>query len=157
MKIYVFSSSESKHVCYTNIYLYVRTLTQEYIEDFGNMEKVQKFENCLLRFLLYVSELYSGLTRKYHLYGTRPVDIPAPQFMIFYNGIAEQPDQKILRLSDLYTVKENAPALELKALMFNINAGHNQEILGACQTLKDYAEYTSRIRMYRNEASLRYP
>lgn len=32
--------------------------------------------------------------------------------------------------------------------MININRGHNQKLLDACKTLKDYAEYTARVREY---------
>ena len=32
------------------------------------------------------------------------------------------------------------PALELKAVLLNINPGHNQELLDSCKTLRDYSE-----------------
>ena len=35
--------------------------------------------------------------------------------------------------------------------MLNINAGHNPELLRACKTLADYAQYTARIRRYAAE------
>lgn len=66
--------------------------------------------------------------------------------MIFYNGSQEQPDRKILRLSDAYCVKEEYPALELTAVMLNINRGHNEKLKGMCKSLKDYSEYTARVR-----------
>ena len=68
--------------------------------------------------------------------------------MIFYNGSQEQPDRKILRLSDAYCVKEEYPALELTAVMLNINRGHNEKLKGMCKSLKDYSEYTARVREY---------
>ena len=68
--------------------------------------------------------------------------------MIFYNGSQEQPDRKILRLSDAYCVKEEHPALELTAVMLNINRGHNEKLKGMCKSLKDYSEYTARVREY---------
>ena len=42
--------------------------------------------NLPLRFLFYISNLYSGMTRNENLYGTRAVQIPIPEFIIFYNG-----------------------------------------------------------------------
>ena len=63
-------------------------------------------------------------------------------FVIFYNGSQEQPDRKILRLSDAYCVKEENPALELTAVMLNINRGHNEKLKEMCKSLKDYSEYT---------------
>ena len=67
--------------------------------------------------------------------------------MIFYNGSQEQPDRKIL-LSDAYCVKEEYPALELTAVMLNINRGHNEKLKEMCKSLKDYSEYTERVREY---------
>ena len=83
-----------------------------------------------------------------NLYGTKRIQIPTPQFVIFYNGSQEQPDRKILRLSDAYCVKEEHPALELTAVMLNINRGHNEKLKEMCKSLKDYSEYTARVREY---------
>ena len=38
--------------------------------------------------------------------------------------------------------------LELRADVLNVNLGHNKELLNACQTLHDYAEYVHRMRKY---------
>ena len=57
--------------------------------------------NLPLRYLFYISDLYSGMIDKNKLYGSRKILIP-PEFVIFYNGIQDQPDRRILRLSDLY-------------------------------------------------------
>ena len=75
---------------------------------------------------------------------------PDSQFVIFYNGSQEQPDRKILRLSDAYCVKEEHPALELTAVMLNINRGHNEKLKEMCKSLKDYSEYTARVRGVRS-------
>ena len=111
--------------------------------------------NLPLRFLLYIASKYSEMTKNENLYGTKKVLIPPPQFVIFYNGQQEEPERKILKLSDLYhrnssADKNNAeaPGLELRALMLNINKGYNEKLKEACTALKDYAEYTDRIRRY---------
>ena len=88
------------------------------------------------------------MTKDENLYGTKCIQIPSPQFVIFYNGSQEQPDRKILRLSDAYCVKEEHPALELTAVMLNINRGHNEKLKEMCKSLKDYSEYTARVREY---------
>ena len=44
--------------------------------------------------------------------------------------------------------------MELKAVMLNINKGHNRKLMETCKTLHDYAEYTSRVREYAAEISL---
>ena len=104
--------------------------------------------NLPLRYLFYISDLYSGMTKDENLYGIKCVELPAPQFIIFYNGEKEQPDRSILKLSDAYSVKEEHPALELTAVMLNINRGHNEKLKGMCKSLKDYSEYTERVRKY---------
>ena len=108
--------------------------------------------NMPLRFLQYAADQYSELTKNENLYGKKAVHIPAPRFIVFYNGIEEQPDRQILRLSDVYWTMEEEPALELEAVVLNVNRGHNQELMDACQTLKEYAEFVARVRTYHNEA-----
>ena len=104
--------------------------------------------NLPLRDLMYLADLYSVHTRNMNLYGTKAISIPTPRFIVFYNGKKDLPEKMELRLSDLYTVKEENPALELTVTMYNINKGKNQKLLNACKTLKDYAEYTARVRDY---------
>ena len=110
--------------------------------------------NLPVRYLLYVADVYSDYTKDMNLYGSRAVQLPTPKFVIFYNGEAEQPDRKELKLSELFTIPEPDPSLELKAVMLNINKGHNRKLMETCKTLQDYAEYTSRVRTYAVEMSL---
>ena len=39
-------------------------------------------------------------------------------------------------------------ALELMAVLLNINRGYNEKLKGLCKSLKDYSEYTARVREY---------
>ena len=107
-----------------------------------------KNPNLPLRFLLYISHLYSRLTVKANLYGERIVQIPAPEFIIFYNGKDEMPERQLLKLSDMYSVKEENPKLELEAMLLNISGTNNRKLKEACRTLRDYAIYTDKIRAY---------
>lgn len=110
--------------------------------------------NLPLRYLMYVSDVYSDYTKDMNLYGKKAIKIPTPKFVIFYNGLDEQPDCRELKLSDLFTVHENSPSLELTAVMLNINKGHNKKLMETCQTLRDYTEYTYRVRKYAQEQIL---
>ena len=107
-----------------------------------------KNPNLPLRFLLYISHLYSRLTVKENLYGETIVQIPAPEFLIFYNGKDKMPERQILRLSDMYSVQEGQPKLELEATLLNISGSNNQKLKEACRTLGEYAIYTDKIRAY---------
>ena len=111
--------------------------------------------NLPLRFLFYISNLYSGMTRNENLYGTRAVQIPTPEFIIFYNGEEERPERETLRLSDLYTFRgedgrteESDYRLELKAELLNICGDNNKALKDACCTLREYAIFTDKMRTY---------
>lgn len=98
--------------------------------------------------------IYSEITREENLYGTRLIPIPTPQFVVFYNGEQEQPERWVLKLSDAYMVKEEEVLLEVKVLMLNVNKGHNEGLLSACKTLREYAEYVFRVRKKAKEMEL---
>lgn len=110
--------------------------------------------NLPLRFLIYISKLYSRMTRNANLYGTKLIRIPPPEFLIFYNGKEELPEQTLLNLSDMYETKDPHAGLELSAVMLNISGKHNQKLKEACTTLKEYAIYTDKVRKYAEETEL---
>ena len=110
--------------------------------------------NLPLRFFLFLADLYSDMIRNVNLYSSKKVQLPTPHFVVFYNGERKQPDRKILKLSDLYSVVEKEYKLNLEVLMLNINSGHNPELMEACHTLWEYAEYTNRVRTYAKEMAV---
>ncbi|MDM8124931.1 hypothetical protein [Mediterraneibacter glycyrrhizinilyticus] len=89
-----------------------------------------------------------------NLYGTKIVQIPPPEFVIFYNGEKDMPEEIPLRLSDMYRLKVEEPKLQLEAVMLNISGSNNSRLKEACRTLKDYAVYTDKIRLYSKEQML---
>ena len=104
--------------------------------------------NLPLRYLFYVSDLYSKMTKDCNLYGSRKIKIPSPRFLIFYNGKEERGEREVLELADAFETQEEDPWLNLKAVLLNINPGYNNDIVNACKTLSDYVTYTSRVREY---------
>ena len=104
--------------------------------------------NMPLRDLIYVTKLFQNIVRDCDLYGSTLVKIPAPRFVVFYNGMEKQPERKVYRLSDSFSKKQENPELELTVTVLNINAGNNAEILGNCKTLREYMQYTDKIRAY---------
>ena len=107
--------------------------------------------NLPLRFLMYIADIYSAYVKDMNIYSSKKLQIPLPSFVIFYNGVQSQPDKSEFLLSELFHPTTDEPALELKAVMLNINKGHNQELMNACHTLRDYSEYVARIRTYSDE------
>ena len=113
-----------------------------------------KNPNLPLRFLLYISHLYSRMTKDVNLYGTAMVQIPAPEFVVFYNEREWMPEQDVLNLSDMFTVNDRPVKLELKATVLNISGDNNRALKTACRTLREYAVYTDKIRQYTEEMPL---
>ena len=107
--------------------------------------------NMPVRFLFYISDMYSTLTDGQNLYGTRLIQIPAPRFIVFYNGQEQRPEHEVLTLSKAYLTQEEDVSLELIVEVFNINVGYNEELKKASKTLSDYAIYVQRIRDYRGK------
>lgn len=73
--------------------------------------------NLPLRFLFYISDLYSEITKNANLYGEKIVKIPTPKFIIFYNGERKRPEKEILKLSAAYQTEDSEPSLELEAIL----------------------------------------
>ena len=107
-------------------------------------------ENMPLRGFLYFAELYQRYLEEngYRLTGTgRRLPLPFPRYVVFYNGTKEEPDQTQLLLSDSFKgVEGEVPSLECRAVVLNINYGHNQAIMERCRRLKDYSEFIEEIR-----------
>ena len=100
---------------------------------------------------MYFAELYQRYLEEngYRLTGTgRRLPLPFPRYVVFYNGTKEEPDQIQLLLSDSFQSqgKDELPSLECRAVVLNINYGHNQAIMERCRRLKDYSEFIEEIR-----------
>ena len=110
--------------------------------------------NLPLRFLLYLSDLYEKMIVGKNVYGIKIIQIPAPKFIVFYNGKEVRPEKEVIKLSDSYMTQGEEVSLELLVDVLNINIGHNKELLQACKTLGDYSEYVYRVREYAKEMSI---
>ena len=106
--------------------------------------------NLPLRGLFYFSAVYKAYIEpvKHKLYFDSKLEIPFPQYIIFYNGIEKKPERQGLKLSTLFVGngKGKTPALECTALMLNVNYGQNKELMERCKTLKEYAQFIAIIR-----------
>ena len=104
--------------------------------------------NMVLRDLFYIAHEYQKLVDRRSLYSSVQQKIPAPKFLVFYNGSKEMEDSRIEYLSSAFENLTGEPDLELKVQTLNINKGHNRKLLEQCQSLKEYAEYVARVRKY---------
>ena len=110
--------------------------------------------NMPLRDLFYISSEYQKLVNKKSLYSSILQKIPAPQFIVFYNGTEKRKDSWVNHLSEAFENLPGNPKLELEVLTININEGHNEELMEHCQTLKEYAKYVNCVRKYARELEL---
>lgn len=106
--------------------------------------------NMLLRDLFYVAQAYWKIVSHRSLFSEKQIKIPAPRFVVFYNGKSKQPERQVLKLSDLYLTTETEPMLELQVLVLNINEGYNIWLKEKCCPLYDYMVFTDRGRYYRD-------
>lgn len=106
------------------------------------------YVNIPLRDMLYISDILQKMIWKKSLYSSKRVKIPTPNFIVFYNGIEQRPEEEEIYLSDSYAVPVEHPALELKVRVLNINPGMNEEIKDKCPSLRDYMLYVERVRKY---------
>ena len=78
---------------------------------------------------MYLSANLKDLIPNEKLYGPTIVNIPAPRFFVFYNGITSMKDKVTYRLSDMFAKKVESPSVELTVTALNINSGHNKELM----------------------------
>ena len=110
--------------------------------------------NMPLRDLFYISRLLEKYVSGESLYASTLIKLPAPHFVVFYNGSQDAPEDLTLRLSDAFEGRKGypqgrkEPELELKVRFLNINRGHNEGLMKRCRTLREYSEFVSRIRQY---------
>lgn len=132
------------------IYISVKNDVSFIIGNYMNLYEHQSTfcPNMPVRGLIYLSRLYKAYIdmNGLNIHGTKLVKLPKPRYVIFYNGTEEHSDVEELRLSDAFD--GDGSCLELVATMYNINYGHNQELMEQCRILSDYAYFVSRVRYY---------
>ena len=114
--------------------------------------------NMPLRLLMYIARVYEKIIRRRNLYKSALEKIPAPEFIVLYNGTKPYPDQVTLKLSDAFKDAAGlrgrlsaAPALELEVKVYNINKGHNTEMVQKCGKLYGYSLFVDKVREYERE------
>ena len=135
------------------IYMHLKNDMSFILDDWQNLfEQQSTFNpNQPLRGFFYFADLYKVKYFGKKIYSTRLLKIPTPQYIVFYNGTANMPDRKELRLSDAFQQPTAQPDIEVVAHMLNINYGHNKELMERCRKLKEYAQFIDIIRHYLKE------
>lgn len=134
------------------IYMGLKNDVAFIIDDILNLWEHQSTwnPNMPLRGLFYFSDEYRKYIEKMHfnIYGSRRLMLPLPQYIVFYNGPANRPERSVLSLSQSFyrTNPGLSSCLELNATVININRGQNSELMKQCEKLREYAEFTGRVR-----------
>ena len=112
--------------------------------------------NMPLRGLFYLAEIYSAYisTGSYDIYSEQRIELPLPQYIIFYNGTRDEEEKRTFRLSDSFPASADKKAcLECEAIQLNINSGHNKELMSKCRKLYEYSEFIHTIRRIHSEGT----
>jgi len=82
--------------------------------------------NMALRLLIYIARVYEKIIDDKKIYASKPIPLPRPEFFVLYNGVSPYPDEKILKLSDVFESvaslgipETENPSLELEARVIN--------------------------------------
>ncbi len=125
--------------------------------------------NMPLRNLYYIADIFHNYEKNEQalsIYGARKIELPNPEFVVFYNGGGRYPEYSELRLSDSFrgggdsvngvnssTLKKE-PSLELKVKVYNVSKGRNEALKSRCPVLDQYVTYTELIKEYREDMPL---
>ena len=110
--------------------------------------------NMPLRNLLYIARQFEKYVLDKSLYSTKRIMLPTPSFVVFYNGMQDQPEKRILKLSDSYAKRTKKPGLELEVLQLNVNAGKNRRLMERSRTLREYSQYVACVRKHMEREAL---
>lgn len=102
--------------------------------------------NMPLRHLLYIAREYERIVSIEDRYRSAQIKIPFPVFYTFYNGERDFPVETVLYLSDAFTGGSDAPQLELKVKVININTDKKHELLEKCDVLRQYSQFVEITR-----------
>ena len=107
--------------------------------------------NMPLRCLEYVSRLYEALFESKEKYSRKLLNIPTPEFYVFYNGEESYPCDKTLKLSDAFIEKDVEPNLELAVNIININQQNRHPVLEKCKTMQEYSIFVETVRKWKEK------
>jgi len=105
--------------------------------------------NMPVRMMIYAAKVYSNyITRqKLNIYSSSVIKLPVPKCICFYNGPKDVEDTLVFKLSDSFDNKDESD-IEVSVTMYNINTGHNKELLNSCRPLAEYSEFVNNVRKY---------
>ena len=89
--------------------------------------------NMPLRCLEYISRLYETLFESKEKYSRKLLNIPTPEFYVFYNGEESYPSDKTLKLSEAFIETTSKPNLELTVTVNKHKQAKSSSCVGKLQ------------------------
>ena len=134
------------------IYMGMKNDVSCILDNYMQLTEHQSSEcpNMPVRGLMYFGKMYDKYIKKnkLNIYSQKLIKIPTPKYYVLYNGNAETPDIRKLRLSDAFINKSEDGTFEWTATMVNINKGHNTKLMKSCRILEEYSLFINRIKEY---------
>lgn len=103
-------------------------------------------ENMPVRLLMYAARVYEKILGSENIYRSSLIKLPAPKFVVLYNGLEPCDDHVVMSLSDAFAIQEPNPMLDLKVDFRNINHGKSAELMKKCQSLNEYSTFVFYVR-----------
>ena len=131
--VYIKMKNDVAYLVQSEMFLYEQQAT-------WNPNIPYRFLECVVgEYQKYLSE------HNYNRYSRRMFALPAPHFVVLYNGMEEQPEESELHLSDMF-IDGKKGDLEVTVHVYNINAGYNEGLKEGCKALYEYCWLVERIR-----------
>ena len=109
-------------------------------------------ENMPFRILEYITRIYEKITKSKNKFGRKLIQLPVPEFYVFYNGKEDYPTEKTLKLSDAFLPPDEKHGkipdfpLEITVKVVNINVDKENQVLKHCEVLEQYSEFVNLVR-----------
>lgn len=106
-----------------------------------------KNPNMPYRMLEYIHALYQRIieSKGYSKYDDTMFTLPAPHFVVLYNGAENAPEYEVQKLSDMYEDGKQGE-LDLLVRVYNINRKYNDDLKQSCSVLSEYMWLVEEIR-----------
>ncbi len=138
-----------KNVVYTGVINDVSMRINDSIIVLAEQQSTVNF-NMPLRCLEYVTAQYSKMFKKERKYNRRKIELPRPEFYVFYNGKSKFPKETEMKLSDSFKTLQNdrnETNLELTVKVYNINFKENIPILKKSLALFAYSKFSDYVKI----------
>ena len=131
------------------IYMGMKNDVSFLISDILNLYEQQSTynPNMPVRQLMYLGRQYDKYIKdtKQNIYGKKLMHLPVPKLITFYNGTEDYGDA-VLHLSDSFNDASDNSDVQVSVRVININSGRNDDILKACNPLKEYTWFVECVR-----------